>query len=232
MAGDTTTLGERIRQLRRQGAISLKQMAEATHISIGFLSLLENGKHDVSIGRLQRISDFLSVDIRVLMPDLALPQVIHIPANASRARRSLAGDSVEVQILTHDVTTSMTPLVVTLRPGATLGAPSSHHGQEFIMLLEGEVVARIGAEEFTLRTGDSLYYEAMLPHSFRNATRDAARLVSVSNSRGAEASGETITTERTSMIQTTKILERELKPRRTVARRERQATTGRPQKNR
>jgi transcriptional regulator with XRE-family HTH domain len=210
MATETSTLGERIRQLRRQGGISLKQMADATDISLGFLSLLENNKHDISIGKLLRISNFLSVDIRALMPALDLPEVIHTPANAVRARASVADGSVDISILTNGETTSMLPMVVEIQPGATLGEPSSHHGQEFILILDGQLTVRVGTQEFTLRTGDSLYYEAMLPHAFFNHSAKSARFVSVSNSSsrqpGVTANGTPANVP--SMIKTTKILER------------------------
>ena len=216
MPTETETLGERIRQFRRQGGLSLKQMAEATHISLGFLSMLENNKHDIAIGKLLRIADFLSVDIRALMPALDLPDVIHIPANAPRKRVRVADGTVELSILTDGETTSMLPIVAALQAGATLGEPSSHHGQEFMLVLDGEVTVRVGTQDFTLRTGDSLYYDAMLPHAFFNNTRSPARFVSVSNSSSRRADIASNGAHAPSMIKTTKILQRERpgKPRR------------------
>jgi transcriptional regulator with XRE-family HTH domain len=210
MATETATLGERIRRFRRQGGLSLKQMADATHISLGFLSMLENNKHDISIGKLLRIASFLSVDIRALMPALDLPTVIHTPANAPRERVRLAEGNVEISVLTNGEATSMLPMVVALQPGATLGEPSSHHGQEFTLILDGEVTVRVGTQDFTLRQGDSLYYEAMLPHSFSNLTTRPARFVSVSNSssRQMDIAAIDAPANAPSMIKTTKILRR------------------------
>jgi quercetin dioxygenase-like cupin family protein len=210
MPTEAATLGERIRHLRRQARISLKQMADATRISLGFLSMLENNKHDISIGKLLRIADFLAVDIRALMPALDLPNVIHTPANAPRERVRVAGGNVEISVLTNGEATSMLPMVVALQPGATLGEPSSHHGQEFTLILDGEVTVRVGTQDFTLRPGDSLYYEAMLPHSFSNLTARPARFVSVSNSssRQMDIPASAAPASAPSMIKTTKILRR------------------------
>jgi quercetin dioxygenase-like cupin family protein len=143
--------------------------------------MLENNKHDIAIGKLLRIADFLSVDIRALMPVLDLPDVIHIPVNAPRKRVHVADGTVELSILTDGEATSMLPIMAALQPGATLGEPSSHHGQAFTLVLDGEVTVRIGTQAFTLRTGDSLYYDAMLPHAFFNNTRGPARFVSISD---------------------------------------------------
>jgi uncharacterized cupin superfamily protein len=106
--------------------------------------------------------------------------------------------------------TSMLPMVIALQPGATLGEPSSHHGQEFTLILDGEVTVRVGAQDFTLRQGDSLYYEAMLPHSFSNLTARPARFVSVSNSssRQMDIIASDAHAPAPSMIKTTKILRR------------------------
>jgi transcriptional regulator with XRE-family HTH domain/uncharacterized cupin superfamily protein len=212
MPTETATLGERIRHLRRQAGLSLKQMADATHISLGFLSMLENNKHDISMGKLLKIADFLAVDIRALMPALDLPDVIHTKASAPHKRVSVADGTVELSILTDGDTTSMLPMVVSLQPGATLGEPSSHHGQEFTLVLAGEVTVRVGIQDFTLRIGDSLYYDAMLPHAFRNTTDKPARFVSVTNARSRRM--EIAPTHAPSMIKTTKILQRPTKSRR------------------
>jgi transcriptional regulator with XRE-family HTH domain len=217
MPAEMSTLGERIRQLRRQGGISLKQMAEVTQISVGFLSLLENNKHDISIGKLLRIANFLAVDIRALMPELDLPDVIRCSANAPQERARIDDGRVDIAVLTRYGATSMVPMVVSLEPGANFGEPLSHRGQEFILILEGQVTIRVGTQDFTLRVGDSLYYEAMLPHTFSNGTAEPARFVSVSNSSsrqvGIAANGAPGGAP--SMIRTTKILEREQRSKQT-----------------
>src|SRR4051812_28348017 len=51
-------LGAALRGLRRARRLSLQDVAEATAISASFLSLVETGKSDITIGRLVRLVEF------------------------------------------------------------------------------------------------------------------------------------------------------------------------------
>jgi mannose-6-phosphate isomerase-like protein (cupin superfamily) len=60
---------------------------------------------------------------------------------------------------------SMEPLIVDLRPVAgPESAPSTHEGEEFIYVLQGEAEIRYGSESFRLAVGDSIYYDSIVPH--------------------------------------------------------------------
>lgn len=55
-----------------------------------------------------------------------------------------------------------------------------HEGEEFIHVLDGTVELTFGnAEPVLLQAGDSAYYRADVPHSFRNAGTDEARFIGV-----------------------------------------------------
>jgi quercetin dioxygenase-like cupin family protein len=72
----------------------------------------------------------------------------------------------------------MEPFVVDVRPTQGTEAPSSsHEGEEFIHVLEGEIELRYGADVIALRTGDSVYYDSIVPHLVRSAA--PARILAV-----------------------------------------------------
>ena len=71
-----STVGAKIRALRRIRGLSLQQMSQETGMSYSYLSGLENGKHSVSITNLQRIAKYFGVDmVYFLMPSGAVPKV-------------------------------------------------------------------------------------------------------------------------------------------------------------
>ena len=55
----------------------------------------------------------------------------------------------------------------------------SHEGEEFIYLLEGEVEFRSPKESFTLKPGDSLHFDASIPHGFVNQNRKIAKAIGI-----------------------------------------------------
>jgi len=71
------------------------------------------------------------------------------------------------------------PFVVDIyRDRATEVDVSRHPGEEFLFVLEGELQVTVGGELYRLETGDSFYFDSVLPHSLAALT-PMARIVAV-----------------------------------------------------
>ena len=68
------------------------------------------------------------------------------------------------------------PLVVTLAPNADSGkTPIVHTGREFVYCLEGKLGYTVDTETYLLEPGDSLLFEAYLPHHWKNLGSSPSR---------------------------------------------------------
>lgn len=68
------------------------------------------------------------------------------------------------------------PLLVTIEPHANSGStPIVHTGHEFVFCLEGCNAFTIEAQNYILEPGDSLVFEADLPHCWQNASGGPSR---------------------------------------------------------
>ena len=56
---------------------------------------------------------------------------------------------------------------------------SSHEGEEFMYVLEGEIEVRYGKEVHILSAGDTIYYDSIVPHLVLPCTQDGAKLLAV-----------------------------------------------------
>src|SRR6266540_1444510 len=85
-------LGERLRELRLERGLSLTAVAEATGLSASSLSVTENGKSDITFGRLVRLIDFYGVTLSELLPEPqpTEPVVSARPSAARSLRRPRA----------------------------------------------------------------------------------------------------------------------------------------------
>jgi quercetin dioxygenase-like cupin family protein len=54
-----------------------------------------------------------------------------------------------------------------------------HDGEEFMYVLEGVHEFKYGGQKYVLRKGDSIYYEARIPHSGRSLGKKRARILTV-----------------------------------------------------
>jgi quercetin dioxygenase-like cupin family protein len=82
-------------------------------------------------------------------------------------------EGIDVYLLTPDTRRQMMPLQVEFEPGARLAEPGRHAGEEWVMVVEGELRLELeGAEPRILGPGDTAYYPAERPHRFANASAD------------------------------------------------------------
>jgi quercetin dioxygenase-like cupin family protein len=72
------------------------------------------------------------------------------------------------------------PVINAYDEGGGMADPTTHEGEEFVHVFEGEVELTVGnGEPILLGPGDSAYYRSDVPHSFRNAGRGVARFLGV-----------------------------------------------------
>ena len=163
-------LGSALRSARRDRSLSLNEVASATGISASFLSLVENGKSDITIGRLVRLVAFYGLSLADLLPTdpAADPDVVR-----KSEQRTLPSPAEEIafRLLAPNTRGSMMPMIVEFEPSAHLAEFGRHAGEEFVHVLRGSMELELeGSEPRILRAGDSAYYSAERPHLFRNAS--------------------------------------------------------------
>jgi quercetin dioxygenase-like cupin family protein len=166
-------LGSRLRTLRRASGQSLAEVGEASGLSPSFLSLVENGKSDITIGRLVRLVAFYGLSLADLLPTdpAADPDVVR--KSEQRTLPSPA-EEIEFRLLAPNTRGSMMPMIVEFEPSAHLAEYGRHPGEEFVHVLQGKLELELeGSEPRILKAGDSAYYSAERPHLFRNASDTA-----------------------------------------------------------
>lgn len=164
-------LGAALRKARGARSLSLSEVSTATGVSASFLSLVENGKSDITIGRLVRLVDFYGLSLGDLIQETP-------PADPDIVRRDEQGtlpspaEGIEFRLLAASSPALMLPMIVTFEPDAHLAEFGRHPGEEFVHVLQGVLELELeGSGPRILRTGDSAYYDAERPHLFRNGSR-------------------------------------------------------------
>ncbi len=175
-----STMGNSLRSLRAKRNLSLGDVAAATGISRSFLSLVENGKSDITIGRLTRLIDFYGVTIGELLPS-SPPADPEIVRPEERRLLESRAEGISFFLLTPDTDRAMMPMVVEFQPGAALAEHGKHAGEEFIIVLSGELELELeGSAPRRLHARDAAYYSAERAHRFRNASsKNALKILCV-----------------------------------------------------
>ncbi len=154
--------------------MTLKNLSEETDLSISFLSQLERGKSSATLKSLKKISLALGVN-----PSYFFKQE-NSNHNDSITMR-LSENQFYYQDLSGDVAQpAFSPLLIVMKPGQSEESLMTHTGQEFIYMLEGQLIVQINDELHTLNPGESIMFDSMEPHYWYNYTNEDVRFLCVS----------------------------------------------------
>ena len=161
-------VGERLREIRRQRRATLRTVAERSGLSESFLSQVERGRSNASIGSLRRIAEALGVSVADLFEPSGPP---HPRVLKRDARPALTfGVLGRKLLLTPRPLQALEVFVGELDVGGSSGTEPYSHGdsEELFVVLNGTVQLELGGGLHDLETGDSIVYRSSTPHRISN----------------------------------------------------------------
>ena len=175
-------LGERIRKLRRARRLTLLEISKKTGIDMASLSRIENGRMTGTLDSHVRIAESLGVRLPELYEQVIEKVYEEKDAKARKRMETYSHSSGAVaELLTTGVLQKkMMPIVLKLKNGGhTVTEEYSEITERFIYVTKGALEVRLGKVSKTLKQGESLYFDASLPHSFRNPLKSDVEALSV-----------------------------------------------------
>jgi DNA-binding transcriptional MerR regulator/quercetin dioxygenase-like cupin family protein len=166
--------GRRVRGLRLQQGLSLREAAARTGLSVSFLSAIERDASGVSVASLQRLTAAYGVTMLDLFSPATVGQLVR---PAERRVLELQGSGVRIEQLAS-TSVHLEPQLFVLQPGSSSEGEYAHAGEEFLFVLDGAVTFWVGDHDcYRLRTGDALTFPSTLPHRWRNRAGGETRLL-------------------------------------------------------
>jgi transcriptional regulator with XRE-family HTH domain len=162
-------VGQRIQSLRQEKGLSLEDVSHLTGFDIGFLADIESGETQPQLGAIIKLSKALDGAFSRLVSGVG-EKLYSVTRKAERkiVSRSTSRKGKK-QIYSYKSLAPevqgrhMEALIVRLEEAVDTET-SVHEGEEFIYVLTGAAVLRIGEEVFELESGDSVYYLSTTPH--------------------------------------------------------------------
>jgi transcriptional regulator with XRE-family HTH domain len=178
------TLGRRLKALRASRGLSLKEVAAETGLSASFISMVETGRNEITVGRLVTIADFYEVGLSDLIPERDRTQ----PVVLRRDNRSISESPdrrVRTELLASWNHGDMTGGFVHFDAAAELIELAPHAGPEFVTVLTGQLAIEFSdATSVELREGDSVWFEASRRHRYVNIGDGEAHIISFKGAPG------------------------------------------------
>ena len=178
-------IGSRVRALREHMGLSLRGLAERTGVSAPMLSQVERGDTSPTLAVATRIAAGLELTLSQLLR-LDEGEAVAIVRRAKRRSGGPGADGHAYEIVTPPGPGQRAEVSVhALGPGAATGGPADppmHEpgSRETALVIEGAVRLLIDDAAYELADGDSVTFDADLPHHFENPSADDdARFIAV-----------------------------------------------------
>jgi DNA-binding XRE family transcriptional regulator/mannose-6-phosphate isomerase-like protein (cupin superfamily) len=195
-------LGPRLRRVREDRGLSVRELARRISCSPSLISQIERGLSAPSVGILYALASELRTSLDFLfgvaVPGDAMTATAHGDGHVRAGQASPAGPGV-VQRAGRRQTIDLASGVhwERLTPGAdgrvdfleVIYEPSGHStdsrrplrhdGREYGLIVTGTLMASVGFDTFQLGPGDSIAFDSAVPHQYWNATDADVHVISV-----------------------------------------------------
>ena len=189
MSKDQIVVGLKIKSLRESKNLSVEEIAERSGLSVDQINNIENGQNLPSLGPLIKIARALGVRLGTFMDDNdALgPVITRAEEREHNNSISFSNDAVDARkhmeyhpLAQQKAGRHMEPFIIDINPEDTPNFQlSAHEGEEFIYVMNGEVEIVYGKDTYSLKEGDSIFYDSIVKHHVHGAPGKSAKILAV-----------------------------------------------------
>lgn len=181
----TANVGERVRQVRDKQGLSLEDVSQRTDIDVSMLSQIEEGAVAPPLGTIIKLAKALEMRMGYFISgeqDMPYTIVRHrdrkVVSRYDSKKAKYYGYEYE-SLAPHKKDRHMEPFLVSLEAAETEEERSTHDGQEFIFVLQGQMEVRLGEEVHILDPGDAIYYDSTIPHLVKTHGKKTTKILAV-----------------------------------------------------
>lgn len=181
-------LGNKIKQIRENNEMSVEELASKSHCSSEIIENIENGDLIPSLTPLIKIARVLGVRLGTFLDDAPQTGPVIVKSGKSDHVIHFSGkeDHPDTSALDFYSLASgksdrhMEPFIIDVHPHETEEYKlSSHEGEEFIYVINGEIEILYGQDNYLLSAGDSIYYDSVIPHDLHAYGKQDAKILAI-----------------------------------------------------
>lgn len=174
-------VGKKVKEVRNQKKMTLKDLSEKTGLSTGYLSQFERGLTAIAVDTLANLAKELDTDLGYFI-DKPRPKKSIVVRSYQRELQSIENHHLIYYNISNIANKSnFYPKVVEILPTieGELATDYPHEGEEFVYVLEGVLTLTVNNEPIQLFPGDTAHYPSTIPHNWCNRTNKAVKILTV-----------------------------------------------------
>src|SRR5450432_3809213 len=165
----TPIVGANLRRLRVKRGLSLERMAKASGVSRAMLGQIELGHSTPTINVVWKIARALDVSFSTLITERSASSTAVVLRERAKLLTSQDGSFTSRALFPFDEPRNVEFYELTLAPSSIERADAHPAGTtENLVVTSGSLELSVGSARHELRTGDAIFFEADVPHSYSN----------------------------------------------------------------
>ncbi len=165
------SIGEKLRTLRLKKSMGLVQLGKHTGLSAAMLSKLERGKLVPTLPTLLRIALVFNVGLDYFFTDEKKRRIVAITRKSERIRFPERPEALPAYFFeTLDFKANERRLSAYYAEFESIpqekARPHQHAGVELLYVIQGKLQVTIVSDSYELETGDAIYFDSGVRHSY------------------------------------------------------------------
>lgn len=171
-------INKKIREIRKNKKITLKDMSKHTGLSVSFISQVERGESSLTVTSLKKIADALEISMKDLFEMEDNDSYMRNKENQTLWNLENSFTS-HIRLSGKFDNRKLEAIVLKLEPNSIDMTPFSHEGEEFYYVLKGKALFVIEDKEFIVKQGETIHYPSTVSHTVKNPFDEELELLSV-----------------------------------------------------
>jgi len=162
-------IAEKLKAFRLANRMTLKQLANKAGYTDAYLSQLERGRANPSIMILKKIASALQVKVVDFFLEIETDRNDVVCKERERVNIRFKQGDAKIQMLVRNIQNKrMQPFYTTIKAGGGSKGPYSHIGEEFGIVLQGELEVNLDGKPYRVKKNESFYFSSQESHSWSN----------------------------------------------------------------
>jgi len=162
-------IADKLKAFRMANRMTLKQLAQKAGCTDAYLSQLERGHANPSIMILKKIASALQVKVVDFFLESEPEENDVVVKERERVNINFKRGDAKIQMLVRHIGNKrMQPFYTTIKPGGGSKGFYTHIGEEFGIVLQGELEIKRNGKSYRLKKNESFYFSSQEPHSWSN----------------------------------------------------------------
>ncbi|MFA9377204.1 MAG: helix-turn-helix domain-containing protein [Lachnotalea sp.] len=171
----------KIKNIRKQKKMTLKNMSEETGFSISFLSQMERGVSPITMTSLKKISSALDIQIRDLFAEPEMKEEF-VRRDSDIELQGFQRNYKHFSILSGRFDNrKMDIFNLVMEPNSIEFEESSHDGEEFYYVVKGSAIFTIEGLEHRINAGETIHFPSYKKHQVQNREETILEMICALN---------------------------------------------------